>query len=68
MRAAIIIAAILAFLLALPFFAESAFIFAVMPEGLTGSALLNVFLLIFLFGYWGQCWNIRRFTTSIRSR
>jgi branched-chain amino acid transport system permease protein len=58
MRAAIIIAAILAFLLALPLFAESAFIFAVMPEGLTGSALLNVFLLIFLFGYWGQCWNI----------
>ncbi|MEC9368034.1 MAG: branched-chain amino acid ABC transporter permease, partial [Pseudomonadota bacterium] len=58
MRAAIAIACVLAFLVALPHFAESAVVFAIMPEGLTGSALLNVFLLIFLFGYWGQCWNI----------
>jgi branched-chain amino acid transport system permease protein len=44
--------------IALPFYAESDLIVAIMPDGLTGSALLNVFLLIFLFGYWGQCWNI----------
>ena len=58
MRAAAFIGLFLAGLVVLPFFAESAFIVAIMPHGLTGSALLNVFLLIFLFGYWGQCWNI----------
>jgi branched-chain amino acid transport system permease protein len=58
MRTAIILAILLAGLLVLPFYAESALVVAVMPDGLTGSALLNAFLLIFLFGYWGQCWNI----------
>ena len=29
-----------------------------MPGGLSGSALINVFLLIFLFGYLAQSWNI----------
>ena len=58
MRLAIFLLCGLAALLALPFFAESDIIVAIMPEGLTGSALLNVFLLIFLFGYWAQCWNI----------
>lgn len=58
MRIPILLAALLAVLIALPGFADSAFIVAIMPEGLSGSALLNVFLLIFLFAYWGQCWNI----------
>ena len=58
MRGAAILAVLMAGLLVLPFYAESDLIVAVMPEGLSGSALLNVFLLIFLFGYWGQCWNI----------
>jgi branched-chain amino acid transport system permease protein len=58
MRNAAIIAVLLVGLLTLPFYSESAFITAIMPDGLTGSALLNVFLLIFLFGYWAQCWNI----------
>jgi branched-chain amino acid transport system permease protein len=58
MRLAIFLILGLAALLALPFYAEADFIAAIMPRGLTGSALLNVFLLIFLFGYWGQCWNI----------
>jgi branched-chain amino acid transport system permease protein len=55
-RAALI--ACLAFLLVLPFFAGSAVITSFMPGGLSGSALLNVFLLIFLFGYLAQSWNI----------
>lgn len=54
----ILIAACIAFLVALPFFAGSAFVTKVMPGGLSGSALLNVFLLIFLFGYLAQSWNI----------
>jgi branched-chain amino acid transport system permease protein len=58
MRTAIFLAVLLAALLALPFYAESGLVVAIMPSGLTGSALLNVFLLIFLFGYLGQCWNI----------
>jgi branched-chain amino acid transport system permease protein len=58
MRAAVILAVLLAGLLTLPLYAESGLVVAVMPAGLTGSALLNVFLLIFLFGYLGQCWNI----------
>ena len=58
MKTKIALTALLVGLLVLPLYSESALIAAVMPEGLTGSALLNVFLLIFLFGYWGQCWNI----------
>lgn len=58
MRLAIFLILGLAALIALPFYAEADFIAAIMPRGLTGSALLNVFLLIFLFAYWGQCWNI----------
>jgi branched-chain amino acid transport system permease protein len=58
MRLAIFLIVGLAVLLTLPFYADSDLVVAIMPEGLTGSALLNVFLLIFLFGYWGQCWNI----------
>jgi len=58
MRAAVILAVLLAGLVALPFYAESGLVVAIMPAGLTGSSLLNVFLLIFLFGYLGQCWNI----------
>lgn len=53
-----ILAACLAFLLALPLFAGSPLITKYMPGGLSGPALLNVFLLIFLFGYLAQSWNI----------
>lgn len=48
----------LVFLLTLPLFADSALIDALLPRGLTGSALLHVFILIFLFAFLGQCWNI----------
>lgn len=48
----------LAFLLVLPLFAESAAVEAVMPVGLSGSALLHVFILIFFFGFMSQAWNI----------
>lgn len=48
----------LLFLLTLPLFAGSAFVESVMPSGLSGSALLHVFILIFLFAYLSQCWNI----------
>lgn len=58
MRWKTILAVLTVGLLTLPLFAESDPVVAIMPEGLTGSALLNVLLLIFLFGYWGQCWNI----------
>jgi branched-chain amino acid transport system permease protein len=58
MRVWAILAILLAGLLVLPVYAESDLIVAIMPEGLAGSSLLSVFLLIFLFGYWGQCWNI----------
>jgi branched-chain amino acid transport system permease protein len=58
MRKIILLFCAVAALLALPFYAESDLVVAIMPDGLSGSALLNIFLLIFLFGYWGQCWNI----------
>jgi branched-chain amino acid transport system permease protein len=58
MRTVIFLVAALAVLLVLPLFAEAGIVVAVMPDGLSGSALLNIFLLIFLFAYWGQCWNI----------
>ena len=29
-----------------------------MPDGLSGSALLHVFILIFMFGYLASSWNI----------
>ena len=45
-------------LLLLPLFASSAWVTWLMPRGLTGSALINIFLLIFLFGYLAQAWNI----------
>jgi len=48
----------LVFLLLLPAFAYSDIVARVMPRGLSGASLLNVFLLIFLFGYLAQCWNI----------
>lgn len=48
----------LAFLLLLPSFAYSDVVARLMPRGLSGASLLNVFLLIFLFGYLAQCWNI----------
>jgi branched-chain amino acid transport system permease protein len=51
-------AAFILFLLTLPLFAGSEFVSRIMPSGLSGSALLNVFLLIFLFGYLAQSWNI----------
>ncbi|MGE0283016.1 MAG: branched-chain amino acid ABC transporter permease [Rhizobiaceae bacterium] len=49
---------LLVFLLVLPAFADSAAVKAIMPTGLHGAALLNMFLLIFLFGYLAQSWNI----------
>jgi branched-chain amino acid transport system permease protein len=52
------LAAFCVFLLLLPAFTGSRIVTAVMPGGLSGSALLNVFLLIFLFGYLAQSWNI----------
>jgi len=55
-RLAGVLASIL--LLLLPAFASSAGVTKIMPGGLSGSALLNVFLLIFLFGYLAQSWNI----------
>lgn len=51
-------AAAAAFLLLLPAFAGSAPVAALMPAGLSGSALINVFVLIFLFAYLAQSWNI----------
>lgn len=47
-----------AFLLALPGLAGTGFVAALMPRGLSGSALVNVFVLIFLFAYLAQSWNI----------
>jgi len=52
------IPALLLFLLLLPGFADSAIVAAILPGGLSGSALLSVFVLIFLFGYLAQSWNI----------
>jgi branched-chain amino acid transport system permease protein len=57
-RARLAAALALAFLLALPLFADAAVVEAVMPAGLSGSALLHVFILIFFFAYLSQCWNI----------
>jgi len=54
----VIYLAALLILLTLPFYADSAFIDAIMPEGMGGSALLHVMLMIFFFGYLGQSWNI----------
>ncbi len=54
----ILIVGLCLFLILLPGFADSALIRQIMPGGLSGSALLNVFLLIFLFGYLAQSWNI----------
>lgn len=45
-------------LFTLPLYAESAFITLIMPEGMNGSALLHVMLMIFFFGYLSQSWNI----------
>jgi branched-chain amino acid transport system permease protein len=50
--------AICVMLLLLPVFASSGWVMWLMPRGLTGSALINIFLLIFLFGYLAQSWNI----------
>lgn len=54
----IVIFLICAFLLLLPGFASSSAVIWLMPRGLSGSALINIFLLIFLFGYLAQSWNI----------
>ncbi len=45
-------------LLTLPLYSESDFIVLVMPDGLSGSALLHVCVLIFMFGYLASSWNI----------
>lgn len=45
-------------LLSLPIYSESNFIVALMPDGLSGSALLHVGILIFMFAYLGSSWNI----------
>lgn len=50
--------AVLLILVSLPLYSESAFIAAVMPEGLDGSALLHVMLMIFFYAYLSQSWNI----------
>ena len=46
------------FLLSLPLYAESDFVVAIMPDGLSGSALLHVGILIFMFAYLSSGWNI----------
>ena len=46
------------FLLSLPLYAESDFVVAIMPDGLSGSALLHVGILIFMFAYLSSSWNI----------
>ncbi len=45
-------------LLFLPLVSESSFVEVVMPSGLTGSALLHVFILMFFFAFMSQAWNI----------
>lgn len=52
------LALLCAFLLLLPVVADTKPVISIMPNGLSGSALINVFLLIFLFGYLAQSWNI----------
>lgn len=49
---------ILLVLLSLPIYADSDFIVALMPDGLSGSALLHVGILIFMFAYLSSSWNI----------
>lgn len=49
---------VLAGLLMMPLIAESPEVEAVMPLGLTGSALLHVFVLMFFFAFMSQAWNI----------
>lgn len=51
-------AVVLAFLLTLPLFADAPVLEAILPRGLAGSALLHIFILIFLFAYLSQSWNI----------
>lgn len=48
----------LVFLVLLPLFAESRVVVAIMPNGLSGPALLHVFILIFFFAFMSQAWNI----------
>lgn len=48
----------LAILLTLPLYADSTFIDVIMPEGMGGSALLHVVLMIFFYAYLSQSWNI----------
>ena len=57
-RARVFYLVVLVLLLLLPLVSESAAVEAVMPLGLTGSALLHVFVLIFFFGFMSQAWNI----------
>lgn len=54
----LVTAAIVIVLLLLPLFADSDATRAIMPRGLSGSALINMFVLIFLFAYLAQSWNI----------
>lgn len=49
---------VLAGLLFVPLVAESPEVEAMMPLGLTGSALLHVFILMFFFAFMSQAWNI----------
>jgi len=48
----------LAGLLVLPLYAETETVEAFMPLGLSGSALLHVFILMFFFAFMSQAWNI----------
>ena len=50
--------AILLVCVTLPAFSESDWVVAIMPTGLSGSALLHIGILIFLFAYLGCAWNI----------
>ena len=52
------------FLLSLPLYAESDFVVAIMPDGLSGSALLHVGILIFMFAYLSSSWNILVFLAN----
>lgn len=58
LRASWFYLAVLAGLMVVPLFAESETVEAVMPLGLTGSALLHVFILMFFFAFMSQAWNI----------
>ncbi len=50
--------AILLVCVTLPAFSESDWVVSIMPTGLSGSALLHIGILIFLFAYLGCAWNI----------